>query len=63
MVKTAAEGRVMLEALEAGTAGVVLRTEDPLQVQGLPWQHQCLFKAQGLMNCLNAFMDTCAVVL
>ena len=35
MVKTAAEGRVMLEALEAGTAGVVLNTEDPLEVQNL----------------------------
>lgn len=29
---SAAEGQVLLEALEAGTAGVVLRTEDPLQV-------------------------------
>lgn len=35
MVKSAAEGRVMLEALEAGTAGVVLNTEDPLQVREL----------------------------
>jgi hypothetical protein len=32
---TAADARVMLEALEAGTAGVVLRTEDPLEVRGL----------------------------
>ena len=60
MVKTAAEGRVMLEALEAGTAGVVLRTEDPLQVQGLCWQHQCYSTgADDLSEC----MDTCAVVL
>lgn len=29
---SAADARVMLEALEAGTAGVLLRTEDPLQV-------------------------------
>lgn len=32
MVNNAAEARVMLEALEAGTSGVVLKTEDPLQV-------------------------------
>jgi 3-dehydroquinate synthase class II len=30
---SAADARVMLEALEAGTAGVLLRTEDPLQVR------------------------------
>jgi hypothetical protein len=30
---TAADARVMLEALEAGTAGVLLRTEDPLEVR------------------------------
>lgn len=29
---SAADARVMMEALEAGTAGVVLRTEDPLEV-------------------------------
>lgn len=29
---SAADARVMLEALEAGTAGVLLRTDDPLQV-------------------------------
>ena len=29
---SAADARVMLEALEAGTAGAVLRTNDPLQV-------------------------------
>lgn len=29
---SASDARVMLEALEAGTAGVVLRTEDPLEV-------------------------------
>ena len=29
---SAADARVMLEALEAGTAGAVLRTSDPLQV-------------------------------
>lgn len=28
---SAADARVLLEALEAGTAGVLLRTEDPLQ--------------------------------
>lgn len=30
---SAADARVMLEALEAGTAGVLLRTEDPLQAR------------------------------
>jgi hypothetical protein len=30
---SAADARVMMEALEAGTAGVLLRTEDPLQVR------------------------------
>jgi 3-dehydroquinate synthase II len=29
---SAEEARVMLEALETGTAGVLLRTEDPMQV-------------------------------
>jgi 3-dehydroquinate synthase class II len=29
---SAADARVMLEALEVGTAGVLLRTEDPLEV-------------------------------
>lgn len=28
---TAADARVLLEALEAGTAGIVLKTEDPVQ--------------------------------
>lgn len=32
---SAADARVMLEALEAGTAGAVLRTNDPLQVREL----------------------------
>eukprot|EP00878_Enallax_costatus_P032812 GHUV01036105.1.p1 GENE.GHUV01036105.1~~GHUV01036105.1.p1 ORF type:complete len:487 (+),score=137.32 GHUV01036105.1:487-1947(+) len=32
---SAADARVMLEALEAGTAGVVLRTDDPVQVKQL----------------------------
>eukprot|EP00879_Flechtneria_rotunda_P030630 GHRR01033291.1.p1 GENE.GHRR01033291.1~~GHRR01033291.1.p1 ORF type:complete len:315 (+),score=113.06 GHRR01033291.1:588-1532(+) len=35
VAESAAEARVLLEALEAGTAGVVLRTEDPLQVKQL----------------------------
>lgn len=30
---SASDARVMLEALEAGTAGVLLRTEDPLQAR------------------------------
>jgi 3-dehydroquinate synthase class II len=30
--KTAADARLMLEALESGTDGVVLRTEDPAEV-------------------------------
>lgn len=30
---SAADARVMLEALEAGTAGVLLRTDDPLQAR------------------------------
>lgn len=32
-------GRVMLEALEAGTHGVVLRTEDPgeVRMRGIEW--------------------------
>jgi 3-dehydroquinate synthase class II len=34
---SAADARVMLEALEAGTAGVLLRTEDPLQASGHIW--------------------------
>jgi len=37
MAISASDARVMLEALEVGTAGVVLKTDDPLQV----WQ-QCL---------------------
>ncbi len=37
MATSASDARVMLEALETGTAGVVLKTDDPLQV----W-HQCL---------------------
>ena len=32
VASSAADARVMLEALEAGTAGAVLRTNDPLQV-------------------------------
>lgn len=32
---SASDARVMLEALEAGTAGVVLKTDDPLQVREL----------------------------
>lgn len=32
LATSAADARVMLEALEAGTSGVVLKTEDPLQV-------------------------------
>lgn len=32
MATSAADARVMLEALEAGTTGVVLKTQDPLQV-------------------------------
>jgi 3-dehydroquinate synthase class II len=45
---SAAEGQVLLEALEAGTAGVVLRTEDPLQVgsgrlRSLTGNRNCLF--------------------
>lgn len=32
VASSAADARVMLEALEAGTAGVLLRTDDPLQV-------------------------------
>eukprot|EP00877_Chromochloris_zofingiensis_P009271 jgi/Chrzof1/4598/Cz14g19200.t1 len=35
VTSSAAGGRVMLEALETGTAGVVLRTEDPSQVRAL----------------------------
>jgi hypothetical protein len=32
VVSSAADARVMLEALETGTAGVLLRTQDPVQV-------------------------------
>lgn len=32
VASSAADARVLLEALEVGTAGVLLRTEDPLQV-------------------------------
>lgn len=35
MATSAADARVMLEALEAGTTGVVLKTQDPLQVREL----------------------------
>ncbi|KAA6426747.1 MAG: 3-dehydroquinate synthase-like [Trebouxia sp. A1-2] len=35
MATSASGARVMLEALEAGTAGVVLKTDDPLQVREL----------------------------
>lgn len=41
MAGSAADARVMLEALEAGTAGVVLRTEDPLQVCGDSCRRPC----------------------
>jgi 3-dehydroquinate synthase class II len=32
VASSAADARVMLEALETGTAGVLLRTQDPVQV-------------------------------
>lgn len=32
LATSAEDARVMLEALEAGTSGVVLKTQDPLQV-------------------------------
>ena len=32
LATSAEDARVLLEALEAGTSGVVLKTEDPLQV-------------------------------
>lgn len=39
MATSAEDARVMLEALEAGTSGVVLKTEDPLQVPShVPWR-------------------------
>ena len=34
----------MLEALEAGTAGVVLKTEDPLQVANVTYPDPLHFK-------------------
>jgi 3-dehydroquinate synthase class II len=39
VVSSAADARVMLEALERGTAGVLLRTQDPLQVRGCSHMH------------------------
>lgn len=55
MVKTAAEGRVMLEALEAGTAGVVLNTEDPLQVPHMHRQTAGVIRTSVIQHdCMDA---------
>jgi 3-dehydroquinate synthase class II len=39
VASSAADARVMLEALEIGTAGVLLRTQDPVQVLLQPALH------------------------
>lgn len=39
---SAADGRMKLEALEAGVGGILLRTDDPLQAESPGCQVQCL---------------------
>ena len=45
VARSAADARVMLEALETGTDGAVLRTEDPAQVRKGPcWGQPCTWR-------------------
>ena len=48
---TAADGQVLLEALEAGTAGVVLRTEDAGKLVRCRLAHCCDDGCQSLICC------------
>lgn len=59
LATSAEDARVMLEALEAGTSGVVLKTEDPLQVYPHvphgPFAHQVT--PSHCLLCLYAYAE------
>jgi hypothetical protein len=51
-----AGGRVMLEALQAGAAGVLLRTDSPAEVSG--WV--CARTRPSCLSALNACLSVCS---
>lgn len=64
MAGTAADARVMLEALEAGTAGALLRTNDPQQARsacscGRSWHWPQTSLLLGLITKRQAIVCAC----
>jgi 3-dehydroquinate synthase class II len=58
VVSSAADARVMLEALETGTAGVLLRTQDPLQASGCS-DVECMVRCYWQQQLLKHMLIVC----